>query len=185
MFNERKAAQVAAWFLQQKAGRMPHLKLIKLMYLADRQAMAEHGYSITGDQVVAMPHGPVLSMTLNHINGDVESGEDGWEAWVSDRENHEVMLRDREPAQAELDELSPADIDILQATWKRFGRMTKWEIRDYTHDNCPEWEDPQGSSKPIPYERIFEALGRNKEESTRLAERIREQQQIDRLFASL
>ncbi len=185
MFNERKAAQIAAWFLRQEAGRMPHLKLIKLMYLADRQAMAEHGYPITGDQVVAMPQGPVLSMTLNHINGDVESGEDGWEAWVSDRENHEVMLRDRGSTQAELDELSPADIDILQAIWKRFGKMTKWEIRDYTHDNCPEWEDPQGSSKPIPYERIFEALGRNWEEGARLAERIREQQHIDRLFASL
>lgn len=185
MFNERKAAQVAAWFLQQEGGRMPHLKLIKLMYLADREAMSECGFSITGDQVVAMPHGPVLSMTLNFINGDIESGEDGWEAWINDRENHDVAARDRPHGQEALDELSASDLDILKKLWKRFGKMTKWEIRDYTHKHCPEWEDPQGSSYPITYQRIFEALGRSKEEAAALSERIKEQQQIDRVFSAL
>ena len=85
MYSERKAAQVAAWFLREAGGRLSHLKLIKLMYLADRQAMADTGYPITFDRVVAMPHGPVLSMTLNLINGDIESRDDGWEAWIGDR----------------------------------------------------------------------------------------------------
>ena len=185
MFNERKAAQVAAWFLLQQGRRMPHLKLIKLMYLADRESMAECGFPITGDQVVAMPHGPVLSMTLNFINGDVESGEDGWEAWISDREDHEVAVRDRPHGREVLDELSVSDVDIMKKVWKRFGKMTKWEIRDYSHQHCPEWEDPQGSSRPIPYQRIFEALGRSPEEAVKLSEHIEEQHQIDRVFNTL
>lgn len=185
MYNERKAAQIAAWFLRQQGGRMPHLKLIKLMYLADRQALAEHGFPLSGDSVVAMPHGPVLSLTLNYINGDLESGEDGWEAWISDRENYEVALRERPQGHDKLDELSPADVDILTGVWKRFGGMTKFQISDYTHDHCPEWQDPQGSSFPIPFSRIFEALGRNPDEAKWLEQRITEQTQIDRLFASL
>lgn len=185
MFNERKAAQIAAWFLRQEGGRMPHLKLMKLMYLADREAMAQFGFPLTGDLVVAMPHGPVLSLTLNYINGDLESSEDGWESWISDRENHEVALLQRPAGRDELNELSPADFDVLTKVWQRFGGMSKFQIRDYTHDHCPEWDDPQGSSKPISFQRIFEALGRTHEEAAALAARIEEQRNIDRVFAAL
>lgn len=38
MFNVRKSAQVATWFLRQGSGHMPHLKLMRLMYLAGRAA---------------------------------------------------------------------------------------------------------------------------------------------------
>lgn len=185
MFNERKAAQVAAWFLRRSGRRMAHLKLMKLMYLADREALNEFGFPITGDRAVSMDNGPVLSRTLNLINGLVESGEDGWEAWISDRENHEVALRDRAGASEALDEISKAELDVLENMWKQFGHMSKWQIRDYTHDHCPEWQDPQGSSAPIPFERIFTALGRSKDEAAQLAEGIAEQQRIGKLFSVL
>jgi uncharacterized phage-associated protein len=185
MYSERKAAQVAVWFLRQGNGRLSHLKLIKLMYLADRQSMAESGFPITFDRVVSMPHGPVLSMTLNYINGDIESGADGWEAWISDREDHEVALRER-PADAEaLDELSPAEIDTLTKIWAKFGRMNKWQLRDYTHEHCSEWVDPQGSMVPISTEQIFLALGYSATDAKRAARRVDEQDQIERVFATL
>ena len=49
MFNEQKAAQIAAWFLGKAGGTMPHLKLMKLMYLAERESMAKHGFPMTGE----------------------------------------------------------------------------------------------------------------------------------------
>lgn len=73
MFNERKVAQMAAFLLGKGGDRMPHLKLMKLLYLSDREAMERYGFPISGDCIVAMPHGPVLSMTLNLMDGDVES----------------------------------------------------------------------------------------------------------------
>ena len=36
---------------------MPHLKLMKLMYLADREAVRTCGFPITGDRFVSMPQG--------------------------------------------------------------------------------------------------------------------------------
>ena len=36
MFNVRKTAQAAAWSLRRARDHMPHLTLIRLMYLTDR-----------------------------------------------------------------------------------------------------------------------------------------------------
>ena len=93
---------------------MPHLKLMKLLYLADREAVRNFGLPISGDKMVSMPHGPVLSMTLNLMDGDVESCPGGWEAWISDKENHELSLR--QPLNPEdLDELAPAELEVLRS----------------------------------------------------------------------
>ncbi len=165
MFNEPKAAQAEPWFLRQAGGRMPHLKLMKLMYLADRAALDDFGFSIAGDRAVSMPHGSVLSMTLNLVNGDIESGEDGWESWISDRADHEVALRERPAGRDALDQISAADEVVLARIWREFGHIGKWHIRDYTHDHCPEWEDPQGSSRPISFERMFTVPGCSAEDA--------------------
>lgn len=185
MFNERKAAQMAAFFLgQNPEGRMPHLKLMKLLYLADREAVRNFGFPISGDRMVSMPHGPVLSMTLNLMDGDIESCPGGWEEWISDKENHELSLR--QPLNTEsLDELAPAELEVLCSVWQQFGAMGKWEIRDWTHDHCSEWEDPRGSSNPIPFERLARAVGFDAAAAKELSAQIHAEQEIDRLFATL
>lgn len=182
MFNERKVAQMAAYFLAQEGGNMPILKLMKLLYLADRESLDRYEFPISGDYVVAMPHGPVLSTTLNYVDGMMESAEGGWETWISDRENHQVRLR-QDVSRAALDELSDAELDVLEAVWGRFGPMGKWAIRDYTHEHCPEWKDPAGTSKPISYREIFKALGRNDQQAGLLADRLEQENNLHRIFA--
>jgi uncharacterized phage-associated protein len=185
MFNERKVAQVAAYFLRQVPGRrMAHLKLMKLLYLSDREAIRTFSWPVLGDRLVSMPHGPVLSQTLDLMDGNVESQAGGWEHWISDKEDHEVSLRDDRESTL-LDELSPAETDVLEAVWAQFGGMSKWEIRDWTHEHCAEWQDPRGSSLPITYESLARAVGFDKSAATELAARIQAEQEIDRLFESL
>lgn len=184
MFNERKVAQMAAFQLGKCGGKMPHLKLMKLLYLADREAMERYGVPISGDRIVAMPHGPVLSMTLNLMDGDVESLPGGWDSLISDKENHELSLR-RAITEDDTDELSQADIAVLEAVWAKFGHMGKYEIRDYTHDHCPEWIDPNGSSIPISYENVFRALGKPDDVAMELGARIEAERSLDKIFATL
>lgn len=186
MFNERKAAQVATWFLRQGNGSMAHLKLIKLIYLAEREAMSKYGALITGDRFVSMDQGPVPSLTLSFLNGEKRNGDDGWDKWISDKAEHQVELRVRAKT-AELDELSEAELGLLNEVWGRFGHMNKWDLVDLLHDpvHCAEWKDPDGSSTPIAYEQIFLALGKQPEIALALAERIEEQRAIDKLFATL
>ena len=53
-FRFDKALQAAGLFLRLNGGRLKSLKLLKLLYLADRESLAVEGDTITGDRVRAM-----------------------------------------------------------------------------------------------------------------------------------
>lgn len=186
LFNERRAAQAAAFLLHQAGGTLPLIKLIKLLYLAERLSLNRYGEPLTGDRLVAMAHGPVLSQTYNHINGAVPSTEGGWDSWISDRAGHVVALRDPSmvrSAEQDLMALSDSDIEVLGETWGEFGHWDRWALVNYTHDHCPEWQDPNGSSNPITYRRLFTALGYPPEQVETLASRLADQEQLNAAFA--
>ena len=65
MYSERRTAQMAAFMLIRCGGQMSHLKLMKLLYLADREAVKRYGRSISEDYAVAMPHGPLANSRLD------------------------------------------------------------------------------------------------------------------------
>ncbi len=179
-FNVRKAAQVAAFFARESGGTINVLKLVKLIYLANRIAMERNDFPLINDNLVSMDHGPVNSLTFDYINGCQEERSE-WEKLITDRAYYAVGLVDQNVSVDDFDELSDADLEALAKTWQQFGHLDKWELRDYTHDHCPEWEDPDGSSYPIPYERVFKFLG--KPHSDALAQRITEQRRIDMVFS--
>lgn len=63
MFNELKTAQASAYLLHKAGGTMEHLKLMKLLYLADRLSWKEYDKSITGDDYYSLPY-PVISKNI-------------------------------------------------------------------------------------------------------------------------
>lgn len=163
--NERKAAQAAAYLLRRHAGRLPYIKLIKLLYLADRQALVETGLPITGDRMVSMPHGPVLSQILDFIaHGPV--GTPIWFEYVSEPVNHDVLLAESAPT---FDALSAYDRQVLDAIDAQYGAMDKWALRDLCH-RLPEWKDPEGSSCPIDPADILRSEHVPEDEIRRIAE---------------
>lgn len=182
MFKEEKVAQMAAYFLSQQDKPMPVLKLMKLLYLSDRQSMQKSGFPITFDRMVSMPHGPVLSETLGFINGTL-GPESAWESWISDRANHEVSLKRHFNEVSELGSLSQADVEIMSKVWAEFKHMNQFEISDYTHDHCNEWKDPDGSSYPISYKDVFIALGKSEVDSAECDAEIEHQKELENLFS--
>jgi uncharacterized phage-associated protein len=185
MFDERRAAQAAVFFLFKAGGRLHVLKLMKLLYLAERLSLQRYGDPLTGDCLVSMPNGPVLSMTYELINGG-STTPDGWSTWVLAREDHMVALSDpgmiRVP-EDDLTRLSMADIEVLQETWNDFGHMDQWQLVDYTHNNIPEWKDPKGSSFPIRYSNLFRAVGYSPEQAKKMEDELKAQQYISAAFA--
>jgi len=187
-FNQPKTAQMAAWLLNKCWGQQTEvLKLMKLLYLAERASLIKFGIPMTGDRLVSMPHGPVLSTTYDVIQGGTCSTDGGWDHWMSDRAGRMIALRsDRDASAGNLDQLSPADISILQETWDSFGRMSAWQLREYTHKNCPEWEDPNGSSRSIPLEHFFRAAaGHEPDVAQDMADDICADDEVERLLARL
>jgi len=158
-FNEKKATEIACLLLKLRGtNRMAHLKLMKLMYLIDREALLRWGRSITKDNYSSMPHGMVLSRTYNLITEE-SSPPTFWKTFVSSPKNYEVELL-REP---DYEELSAAEVALVKEVFEKFGTWNRWELRDYTHE-LPEWRDPNGSSLAVEYSDVLRASERTEEE---------------------
>lgn len=165
-FREDRTTQAAAHLLRLHRAKMPYLKLIKLLYLADRKALLELGRPISYDLFVAMPHGPVLSRTYDLILGEPEA-DSYWRRYISVPENYEVELLGETPS----DQLSPAEEVILDSVFREFGWMDKWALRDHTH-KLPEYHDPSGSSVPIGIMEILTGQGISEDDARAIVEEL-------------
>jgi len=153
--NEKKATQVAARFLSAAGRSMHHLKLIKLMYLLDREALLRWGLPVTNDVYFSLPHGPVPSGVL-----DLILSEDGfWAQHISGPNEHVVTLLD----ETGNDELSDAEEALIDELSERYRKWDRFKLRDYTH-SLQEWKDPGTGRLPIRIEDILKAGGKSAEQ---------------------
>jgi hypothetical protein len=162
-FDEAKATQAACRLIHRRGGEIDYGSLVKLLYLVDREAIKRWGRPITGDQIVSMPRGPVLSTILDWVRNRFEVGEGTY--WLAHIERcSSPRLRERKSPG--LDDLSDAEVELIDGIAERFQDMSWPDLRDFCHDpeNCPEWQDPGGSSAPIPFERVMESTGRSEEQ---------------------
>lgn len=159
-FNEAKAMQAGAVLLQLRGGRMKYLKLIKLLYIADREALKRWGKPITTDRYVSMKEGPVVSNVYNLIRSEPMPDDQGiWHKHIKTLASWEVQLLG-DPSN---DELSQAEEDLLREIYERYGHKNRWEIVEETH-KFPEWKDPGDSSIQITYRDILKAVKENESE---------------------
>ena len=146
------------------------MKLIKLLYLADREALLRWGRPITTDCHVSMARGPVLSKTLNLITEGNKPGVfSQWFNHISAPSNYEISL----VTDCDKDELSLAEEDLIQEIYGRLGHLDQWQLVDYTHDYCGEWQDPNGSAIPITYSDILRAGNKDESEISAIREELR------------
>jgi hypothetical protein len=176
VFNEKKAAQAAAYLIQRHQGRINYTVLVKLLYLADRKALVDCGQPITGDAMVSMPHGTVLSGVLDCINAGGMVDGSPWAMAISPPDGYDVTLRDNPGT----DELSEYELDALREIDGQYGKLNWQQLRQVTHD-LPEWTDPSGSSLKIAPERILRAEGKSPEQIEALTQEAEELWFIDRL----
>ena len=136
--------------------RLNYMRLIKLLYIADRESIRESARPISGARPVAMERGCVLGQLYDLIKGTHERTP----AWATffRRDRYELeMLQD--PGN---DHLSPYDARKLTEVADEHADHDEWDLVRATH-TFQEWQDNQpapGSSRPIPVESIFRAVGR-------------------------
>lgn len=184
LFNEQKTAQMAVYFLKQQGGKMNKLKLMKLLYLAERESLLRHGMSMTGDYVVSMDHGMVLSKTLDLARETaIDAHQDGWYAMIARNGQYDLELTSSSH-HSDLDELSQADRGILKDIWDRFGPMDQWTIRHHTH-TLPEWKNPHGTSISVPPKELLKILGYSENEAEELSKQREKEEMVDETFQSL
>lgn len=179
-FREDRATQAAARLLRLRGGTMSYLKLMKLLYLADRQALRELGRPISYDMYVSMPQGPVLSRTLDLMTAEPEPSAEHrsyWRTLISEPRKWEVsLLRTEIPN----DQLSAAEEAILDGVFERYGRLSRWEIRDLSH-SLPEWRDPQESCVPIRIRDILVHQGMSERDALAVEEALTAETYADQI----
>ena len=175
-FDFDKALQAAGVLLSLDGDRMERIRLLKLLYIADRELLAETGRTITGDRAVAMRHGPVLSQVYDLIKGEASrAGE--WGRYVR-TVNRAVELR-QDPGRGEL---SRGEIEKLAEVTDRYRDVDDWALSEATHE-FEEWskhfnEDAVAS---IPWRDVLGAQG--KEELVEIIERDEaDRRYLDELF---
>lgn len=185
MLDEVKISQIAGYILfKEKRQTMQILKLMKLLYFVDRLSLEKYGEPVSFDNIVAMPHGMVLSQTYNLSSGSIPSITNGWDAWISDRENHNISLNKDIKNIEQFDELNASDIELVDEVYAKYGSYNGFDLANMHHDNniCPEWTDPNGSSVEISYKDILIAMGKSKDEIKNALKRIKESESLLQLF---
>ena len=155
-FRFDRALQATAYFVGLTGGEAYSLYLLKLLYIADRNYLLKYGEMITGDHVVAMKHGPVLSNVLNLIRGRAVRS-DQWAYHLQTLpESHKVRLID-DPRTGSLCRASQG---VLDEVYAKYGGMTRYQLRDLTH-TFPEWQKHFQKDKvgTIPWEDILRLNG--------------------------
>jgi len=180
MFCDSKAAQIAAYLLHRASGRMPHLKLMKLMYLADRLCLENYDRPMSKDNFVSMDYGPVLSKTYDLMKGKVKS--DAWSSYLSPIDNNEISLA-KEVGLTQLGKLSRADIKVLDEVCRRYGHINEFDLSELTHE-FPEWRNPSGSSTPIQVRAILQAIGKEPEVIEQIVEELEECDKLEVALAA-
>ena len=142
-FDERRAAQAASILLDRAGGSMDYLKLIKLLYLADRASLIETEVPITDDHYASMKHGPTPCQVLELILQEQAREDSIWHRYIK-REHFVAHLC----GPVEWEQLSEHNVDLLNEIYETYGQLRPSQVVSATQA-LPEWRDPGDSAIPI------------------------------------
>ncbi len=155
-FDTDKAIQSVAFLLRlERDHRTNYMRLLKLLYIAEREILAEAGVTITGSRTIAMERGPVLEDVYSLIRSQ-HTDTAAWSKFFQVSSYDLEMIDD--PGVGKLPKFIA---EKLEEVSKRHSQHDEWALVEITHQ-FPEWKknDPGKSSKPIALADILDGMGR-------------------------
>ena len=160
-FDIQKTIAAIGYLIQREGGEVNFFLALKMLYVADKDALIQWGKPIIGDDFVSMDKGPVLSKTYNFFKGTGPEDQQAlWNGALTERVNHVVRLI----REVDLGVLSEREVEALESARLQINSMPPWRVPRWLHDTCPEWQDPHGSSTPIDPATILRFAGKTEEE---------------------
>jgi len=167
--DEVKTAQIAARFLKHTDGKHTnnYTKLIKLLYLTDREALKRWNCPLTGDRYCWMDNGPILSGVLDRIRGTLAPLKTHWNSCF-ETEGFNLRIK-KDPGE---ERLPVAVKQLIDSLFDQFRDYSYVEMITYTHNALDERLNvPKGGAELLTYERILDAVGKG-QQAERIAEEI-------------
>ena len=134
MIESSKIIQ-AFCYLLSKITTADKLKLIKLLYLADKYHIIRYARTITNDEYWAMDYGPVGSTAKDILGFDAEllSKEFKYAQKMLKKVDQHNFTLGSHCTINELDKLSETDIEALDFITDHFGSLSTKELIKLTH----------------------------------------------------
>ncbi len=141
MVDTRTIVQAINYILK-KTGKIDKLKIVKLVYLADKMHLILYGRTITGDSYCVMKNGPVGSTTLDILNENLEFLEDSdieYSRKYLSKVPLDSKLYEATNVASEYDFLSESDQTVLDRIITLFSKKSSLSLVELTH-KYPEWK---------------------------------------------
>ena len=177
VFDIDKTVASAAYLTKRCGGTIKIFFLLKMMYGAERAALANWHRPITGDSFASMRKGPVLSRTYDLIKGNVANTNSDMVKWAkhfSPRSGNDITLI----VEPDFGFLSELEIEVLEQSAIDIGKLIKKHglIAETLHERWPEWNDPSRygrGSIPLRLEDVLAEVVEDESEIERIMIEIR------------
>lgn len=159
----KKIVQAVNFILKKNKGSINYTKLIKLLYIADKEFLRKYDMTISGDFYCSLDNGPILSTVYDLIKGTGNVHDQlYWDSFFC-KDGYDLILVHENKLPT--DKLSKAEIEFLQETDNKFRKYSFDQMIEYTHKKelFPEvkWEEAKASSIPLSVDDILKSLGRS------------------------
>lgn len=187
-----KIKAVVLYILKAFPEGVDYIHLFKVMYFAQQNQLKEYGLPIVYDTFVARKHGPVPSLTYKVLRGvegkaDVSSPElksfaDSLNVVISE-DGHQLVLAAKD-AQCNMDELSVADVKMLDKWIDKCRNIGSFDLSDKSHEDrawkrAKRQADKTGEDTKITMYDMADAAGASKA----MLAVIRERQSVQKALA--
>jgi len=162
---------------------MNYLALMKLLYLIDREALLRFGRPITGDKVVAMKHGPVLSRIYDLVSRKKQDlPPSDWHEFIPRPSAYVCTVKFAGVPDVTL--LSEAEIALIDEVFAAHRGKSEWDLVEHTHQ-LPEWSDPGKTPATIPFEAILRAGKKSNAQIVAIAREASADRRMDQILAAV
>ncbi|MBL7909903.1 MAG: SocA family protein [Bacteroidia bacterium] len=129
---QKKSVQTLNYLASKSSdGLINRLKLIKMLWLADKYHLLKYGRTILKDSYYALEHGPVPSETMDISK---TQSSDYVNEFIS---NSRLLVKSVKTP--DITYFSQSDMEVLDLVWEKFGHLNHWNLRDLSHE-YPEWK---------------------------------------------
>ena len=153
-----KLIDTVNYLLSLNNGRLNYTKLIKLLYIADRELLTEYGFAITGDSYYSLPNGPILSTLYDLVKKEAPSSKQvEWDNYFY-KDGYDLL---GDKLNRPIQELTELEMEKIREVDKRYKELSYSQLIKKLHNPsfCPEWTDPGISNIPISYADILTKYG--------------------------
>lgn len=160
-FDYKKATQAINYLTKREGGKIDKLKLIKLIYLAERYHLRRYGRPVVNDAYFAMRLGPVASSVkdITDFSSYLDTEEKEYASKYLTRGVQDDTIVSI--ADTDNDIFSKSELEALDFAYGEFGDCAASVLVNITH-RYPEWdkfrralESKETTREPMSYSDFF------------------------------